>query len=375
MSIESVSHIEFESVAADRCLAVIVIIQEIKVIKGADRIELAIINGWQCVIKKGDFKVGDKVIYYCIDSIPDFTDPNAQSLVDMGIKRIKTIKIRGVISQGLLAPLKWLEDRGYDISKLVEDDDVTEQLGVRKYVSPDEISQYEKSDDSGNKYPSIVPKTDENRLQNKVRYLNEIVDRNIVITRKEDGCSCTFMYNEGKFTVCSRNFIVLPDIDISRDHYLILEKKFNISEKMTKFGKNIAIQGEAIGPKINGNKLKLDELTYRVFNIFDIEKQCYLLHDKVTEICEMFELEQVPVIYKGLVNNLTFKDKVYGTLIQDKINGKQIILSEFLKLADGIEYSKGNRAEGLVVKTDDDFDKRVSFKVISNNFLIANDKD
>ena len=144
---------------------------------------------------------------------------------------------------------------------------------------------------------------------------------------------------------------------------------------MTLLGRAIAIQGEAIGPKINGNKLKLDDFTYRVFNIFDIKSQCYLSYDEVSKICETLGLEQVPVIYKGLASDLTFNKQVFGTLIQDETNGKQIILSEFLKLADGIEYSKGNRAEGLVVKTDDDFDRRVSFKVISNNFLIANDKD
>jgi hypothetical protein len=144
---------------------------------------------------------------------------------------------------------------------------------------------------------------------------------------------------------------------------------------MTLLGRAIAIQGEAIGPKINGNKLKLDDFTYRVFNIFDIKSQCYLFHDEVTKICKNLGLEQVPVIYKGLASELTFNDKVFKILIKDETNGKQIILLEFLKWADKLEYSKGIRAEGLVVKTDDKIGSRISFKVISNEFLIANDKD
>lgn len=360
-------------IKADRPLAIIVRVQKIIEIPGADRIVLAIINGWQCIVKKSEFKVGDFAIYFCIDSIPDFTDPNTKSLVDMGISRIKTIKMRGVISQGLLAPLSWLTDRGHDISKLVEDDDVTEQMGVTKYVNDDELNQYANYDGSSGKWPYSIPKTDEDRLQNKLKYLKEIANREIIITRKEDGCSCTFIFDEGKFSVCSRNFVISENKDVS--HYFILEKKFNICEKMTLLGRSIAIQGEAIGPKINGNKLKLDDFTYRVFNIFDIKSQCYLFHNEVTKICETLGLEQVPVIYKGLANELTFKDQVFKILIQDETNGKQIILSEFLKWADKLEYSKGIRAEGLVVKTDDKIGSRISFKVISNEFLIANDKD
>lgn len=362
------------NIKSDRPLATIVIIQNIIDIVGADRIVLAEINGWRCIVKKDEFKVGDMAIYYCIDSIPDFTDPNMQSLVAMKIKRIKTIKMRGVISQGLLGPLKWLTDRGHDISGLVEGDDVTEQMGVTKYVDDDEMNQYENSDETSAKWPHYIPKTDEDRLQNKLKYLKEIANRHIVITRKEDGCSCTYIFNEGKFSICSRNFVILPE-NKNREHYFFIENKFNIGEKMTMLGRHIAIQGEVVGPKINCNKLKLDEYTFKVFNIFDIVKQCYMLDDEVNIICKDLGLEQVPIIYKGMTSELTFKDKVFGTLIQDESNGKQNILSEFLKLADELEYSKGIRAEGLVVKTDDLKEYgRISFKVISNNYLIANDK-
>ena len=367
-----------EAVKADRPLATIVRVHNILPIDGADRIVLAEINGWRCVVKKDEFKIGDFVIYFCVDSIPDFSDANMKFLVDMGIKRIKTIRMRGTISQGLLGPLQWLTDRGHDVTTLVEGDNVTEQMGVTKYVHEEEMGQYEGGSrglgEFCESWPANIPKTDEDRLQNNLKYLSELVGRDIVITRKEDGCSCTFVFHEGKFSVCSRNMVILQGNQNS-GHYFLLENKFKVGEKMTNLGRQLAIQGEAIGPKINGNKLKLTEHTFRVFNIFDIVEQRYLLHDEVSEICGILGLDQVPVIYKGSANGLTFADKVFETLIKNETTGKQLILAELLKLADEQEYSKGDHAEGIVVKTIDRVGGRVSFKVISNEFLLVNDKD
>jgi hypothetical protein len=156
--------------------------------------------------------------------------------------------------------------------------------------------------------------------------------------------------------------------------YFFLEEKFNIGEKMEKLGRNIAIQGEALGPTINSNKLKLAEYTYRVFNIYDIDKQQYLLHSDITNICVELGLEQVPLIYKGPANSFVFKcNKTFETLMNSE-NGHRIVMEKFLILADSLEYGKNIRAEGLVLKTDDQM-SRIGFKVISNEFLLANDND
>ena len=359
----------------------IVKINNIYPIDNADNIVLAEINGWKCVVKKNDFNIGDFAIYFCIDSIPDLKDPNMEFLVNMKIKKIKTIKIRGVISQGLLGNLKLLTDRGYDISILKEGDDVTKEMGVTKYVNEEEyeIYQHTKTKKSlsefSDAWPNYIPKTDEDRLQNKLKYLTDIAERNIVITRKEDGCSCTFIYNNGNFLVCSRNFVIFRENENSNNYYFIADK-FNICKKMTQLGKNIAIQGEIVGPKINGNKLKLTERDFRVFNIYDIENKCYLLHDDVTKISQNLELNQVPLIYRGLTKHYIFNNsESYDTLIQNETTGKQTILAYFLKLADDIEYSEGIHAEGIVIKTNDVSGNKISFKVISNEFLLANDTD
>ena len=110
-----------------RRLATVRTITEIKPIEKADAIEVAIVDGWECVCKKNEFKVGEKVVYIEIDSIvPD--RPEFEFLRDRKF-RVKTIKLRGQVSQGLVLPLSILpQNKNYKV-----DDDVTDILGVIKY--------------------------------------------------------------------------------------------------------------------------------------------------------------------------------------------------------------------------------------------------
>lgn len=361
------------SVIADRKMATVVNILKLEPIVGADLIELATINGWCCVVKKGDFNVGDKGIYICLDSVPDFNDPNFLFLKGK-TSFIKTMKIRGELSQGLLGPMKWLDDRGHKSETFNVDDDVTEQMGVTKFVYDEELQQY--SNNSTNiPFPHTVHKTDEDRLQNNLKYLSFILNRQIVVTRKEDGCSCTFVYQNGKFNVCGRNFL-FPEVASGIEHYFFVKDKYDVEKKLTEYcqktSRQLAIQGEVVGPKINGNKLKLNEYHFRVFNIFDVDSRTYLLHEETDLICAELQLDQVPVIYKGLSNDLTLGEDNFGNLMQD--NDVLKTKTALLKFADTIEYSPQNVAEGIVVKTIDNGNKRVSFKIISNEFLLNKDK-
>jgi RNA ligase (TIGR02306 family) len=383
------------AVEADRVLASIVIVSAISPIEGADKIELASINGWRCVVKKEEFHVGDIAVYICIDSIPDFTDPNFQFLIAHKVKRIKTMKIRGEISQGLLGSLKWLSDRGHTIDELKEGDNVTSQMGVTKYVQTDELAQYDILNEDGLSFPfpsHLVPKTDEDRIQNNPKYLTKLAGFNIINTRKEDGCSGTFVCvndkdNVGskKFMVCSRNNVILKG-NTNGPNYFFIENKLKLGTKLLEYcnanSRELAIQGEIVGPKINGNRLLLSEYFFRVFNIYDITKKKYLFSDEISVICTALGLDQVPVIYKGLANDMilkvngsdgTFSDKTFGELITLP-NGKREIIDALLKMADNQEYSPGNHAEGMVIKIDDPLAiERISFKVISNEFLLAKD--
>lgn len=344
-------------VEPDRKLVSIERILNIYPIDGAERIELAEINGWQCIVKKGEFQIGDLVIYFAIDSIVDVNDENTAFLKDRG-SRIKTMKMRGVVSQGLIGSMKWLSDRNFDVTKYKEGDDVTKEMGVTKYVAEEELSQYTKvANDNYAPFPDSIIKTDEPRLQNDLSVLERICDREIVVTLKLDGCSCTVAILNGRFLVCGRNYEWKAP-DKSNEHYFHIIEKYKIEEGMRRENyNNIAFQGEIIGPKINGNKMKQTAFSFNVFNVYNTELRQYYNHDEVVKMCEKLGIEAVPLIYSGKGRNL-------GNLS----------MKQMMELSERQEYGKGEPAEGIVVKTSDTFGPRISFKVISNKFLLHNDK-
>lgn len=333
-------------------LASIVKVIRLTPILGADHICLAHVKGWQCVVKIGEFEIGDLAIYFMIDSIPDFSDPNTELVRKRG-GRVKTCKLRGVISQGLLSPLSWLQSRGHSIENLHEGEDVTIRMGVTKYVHIDEEYQYAgnlRAKPVGCQFPLGVPKTDERKLQNFPEFLEYLQNRRIVITRKEDGCSATYVWKDNQFYVCGRN-CTWTEATKETNHYFVLAKKLQLEEKMMALNQDVAIQGEIVGPKINGNRLRLAELHFRVFRIWNIPECRYLCWSEVTELCRQLSLDSVPMIFWGNANDLNLS------------------LEGLLALAEEQRYGPGILAEGLVVRVDDD-GHPLSFKVISNEYLL-----
>lgn len=346
------------TVESDRTLASIVKITKLLPIEGADRIVLAQIKGWKCIVKVDEFVEGSLGVYFEIDSVVDKDDPTFVFL--KGKYRIKTMKMRGVLSQGLLLPLSCLTSRGHDISNLHENDNVTEQMGVQKYVETEEMAQYiGKSGVQRNPFPNFCQKTDEPRLQNNTDFLEKIKGRLIVITRKEDGSSGTFSFKDGVFGIHSRN-TTLDEPSPDTTQYFFVKDKFEIERKLTELNSNIAVQGEVIGPKINGNRMKLTEYDYRVFNIFDINNQSYLNWPNVVDITSKLGLNTVPIIYEGLADNLELTVDAFLELAK-----KQLYVSS-------TDPKKCVLAEGIVVKTIDD-GPRISFKVVSNEYLLKHD--
>lgn len=346
------------TIESDRSLASIVRISKLIPIEGADRILLAQIKGWKCIVKIDEFIEGDLGVYFEIDSIVDKDDPTFDFL--KGKMRIKTVKMRGVVSQGLLLPLTCLVSRGYDISVLKEDENVTEKMGVQKYIAKEEMEQYGgKSSEQKNPFPNFCKKTDEPRLQNNTLFLDMIKGRQIIITRKEDGSSGTFSFKNGVFGIHSRN-TTLIEPDASTTQYFFVKDKFEIERKMVELGLNIAIQGEVVGPKINGNRMKLTEYDYRVFNIYDINNQLYLNWSSVVEITSKLSLNTVPIVFEGCADQLELTVDAFLELAKKQF----YVLNENPK--------KCVLAEGIVVKTID-YEPRVSFKVISNEYLLKHD--
>ncbi len=278
-------------------LATVQRILTIESIDGADKIELATVLGWYVVIKKGEYKVGDLCVYIPIDTIVNTEKQCFSFLSDKKNSnnwvRIKTIKLKGVWSQGLIIPLNSLivENQNKQIDDFNEDDDVAEILDVRKYEK--ELVQTPSSF-NGNMIPfpkEIIPITDEDNLKSNYKVLDELIGRQIYITKKMDGSSMTIIKKENTFIVCSRRYQV--DEENQMYQYVI---KDGIKDRLSNLHHPIAIQGEFCGPKINCNQLGLTTFNYYIFTIRDLETGKYYSYDDINSFCQKYKLEPVPQI-------------------------------------------------------------------------------
>lgn len=341
-----------------RALATIRKISEIKAHPNADAIELAIIDGWQCVVKKDEFVKGQLIVYFEIDSwIPTDIAPflskgkSPREFENVRGERLRTIKLRGELSQGLVLSrdVLMLSFISSDLEEmpLNEGTDVTELLGVKKWERP--LAANLRGVCRGN-FPSFIRKTDQERIQNligKILNIPELHNDVYEATLKIDGSSCTFYYNNGQVGVCSRNLDLKTDESNEGNAFVKMFKQLDMCAKLVALGRNIAIQGELYGVGINGNWEGLPDHRFALFDIWDIDAQSYMAAPERYEICKTLKLEHVPIIYSitGLMDNL----------------------QDFLTFAN--RPSILNKiAEGIVFKslTNPNF----SFKVINNEYLL-----
>lgn len=338
-----------------RKLATIRRISDIKAIEGADKIELAVLDGWQVVIKKGEYKVNDIVVYLEIDSwvpttlAPFLTAEGKEPKVFNEVKgeRLRTKKLRGQISQGLVLPIEVLaveHEGNIGIADWKEGDDVTEVLGIQKWEPFIPLQLQGKV--KGN-FPSWVPKTDQERIQNLKNEYESYKQEVWQVTEKLHGSSCTFALDlEGNFEVCSRNLSLKFD---ENNAYWKAALKYNVEERMKEhdlYGH--AIQGELIGEGINGNQYNTP-LDFYVFNVYS-SYSGYIPPDIAEDFTETLELKHVPVIEYKEVPDVT--------------------MQELLQQAEGKSMLNGSNREGLVFKS---IDGTKSFKVISNSWLLKNE--
>jgi RNA ligase (TIGR02306 family) len=337
-----------------RKLASIKIIDDIQPIEGADMIELAVVGGWKVVVAKDvGHKVGDHVIYCEIDSFlpikPEFEFLRKSSYKKMGDQegfRLKTIKLRGQVSQGLILPMSVFGDFGWTA---YEGLDVTEMLGIQKYEPPVPAQLAGKA--KGN-FPGFIQKTDEERVQNLTRdYEGWKLQsaHQFYAAEKLDGSSATFYLRDGQFGVCSRN---LELVEVEDNTFWKVAREMKIEERLRELGRNIAIQGELIGEGVQGNSYKIKGHTVRFFNVFDIDTfQKLGLNDLTYIIVDMFGFQTVPIIEVPF----TLPETV-GELLQNA-EGKSVLNSQ-------------TEREGLVIRS---LDNTISFKAISNKFLLKNE--
>ena len=344
-----------------------------KPIEGADAIELAVVDGWQTVIKKDEFRVGDLCVYFEIDSFlplrEEFEFLRKSSYKKMGDEegfRLKTIRLRGELSQGLIVPMKSLENfmSFEDWIGLTEGDDVTEILGVKKYEAP---IPTELAGQVRGTFPSYIRKTDEERIQNLFNKVHEkLEDVEFEVSLKLDGTSCTYYvvdplkYNTKLeepasvyFGHCSRNL----DTRESDNTPWTLAKTTGIRDNMINFfnttGRSIAIQGELMGPSIQGNREKLTKPEFFLFNVWDIDQQRYLTPIERAEIVDALNVKMVPILFTNFKVFKEFKD-----------------VNSLLLFAEGPSINNPIR-EGLVFKSNVLYKGELfSFKAISNKFLL-----
>lgn len=333
-----------------RQMASIKEILDIHPIQNADSIELARIDGWQSVIKKGQFQVGDHVVFCEPDSLlpdqPEFDFMRQKHF------RVKTCKLRGVISQGICFPTSILPEGNY-----VLNEDVSEILGVTKYEPPVPVSLRGRV-----RCPIFrlaVPKTDEMRVQNIPGVLERHKGEVFHVNEKIDGTSMSvYLDPETGLHVCSRNVDLAPDFNhkFNGDAYWRYTTEHNLEEILKTLGGSIALQGELFGEGIQGNKYKLKGLHCRFFNFWDMKNHCYLEYQVMKDTVEAF----------GLGKDFLVPD--LGEMVLDHT------VNDLLGMATGKSVFSDTLREGLVFRSipeNTDYELgRLSFKAVSNEFLL-----
>lgn len=341
---------------SERKLATVRKILEIRPILNADFICSYRVDGWWVTDSINKYEVGDLVIYCEPDSwvphtlAPFLTKNGAEPRVFEGVEgqRLRTMKMKGVLSQGLLLPLTHAFNNGGGCVLLngeivYEGDDVTELLGILKWEAP--IPAQLAGQVRGN-FPSNIPKTDQQRIQN-VRDLDKLRYHSWSVTEKLHGSSCTFyLDNEGVFHVCSRN---LDLKETEGNSYWLAARKFDIEGIMQRNSmQGMAIQGELIGEGINGNQYKVT-LDFYVFDMFNTNTQQYILPIQLEAACERLGLKHVPILDRNCFNG--------SASTQD-----------LLEAAEGKSALNGSEREGFVLKSNSVHD--LSMKCVSNKWLM-----
>lgn len=361
---------------AERKLASVQKIVNLEPIQGRDRIVLATVEGWHVIVSKEDFKVGDLCVYIEIDSVlPD--RPEFEQARKRG-SRIRTMKMAGVYSEGIVYPLtilpNMIDDHTISYNQYHEGDDVTKILGITKYneyagEEPIGVSKLSKKNYNWLKriwfkifgYPkrkkdgftTLVSKTDEIRIQNIPEVLQN--KEPVVVTEKVDGCSLTATIEKTifgyKFNLYSRNL----HLDKDNSHYWKAAEKYKLEDCMKAMldynkGKWLAVQGEVAGPAIQKNPYNFKDIEFFVFNIITPRGRFDSI--KMANWCEHYGLNSVPIVN----TNYILPDTVEGML--EYATDKSKLNPQVLR-------------EGVVIRSKDG---KHSFKAVSPEYLVKHGK-
>lgn len=385
-----------------RRLATVQRVNKITPIENADNIELAHVLGWQCVVAKHEnIKIGDLVVYFEIDSV--LPEEECFEFLRERKFRIRTIKLRKQISQGLVIKLSTLPKK-WKRGDLKVGDDLTDIIGVKKYEMPTKRSHVNREKVKINPLPDYVHKTGAERIQN-INIKELFKGKEIVVTEKLDGQSTSFAYNQDldRIIIMSHTVVVGEmdrelnvygsPIDFVRPTFKGFRKNFykkswykkhfknykrskqipmntgfmNSSPQVKvakKYSKSLfdslelspttVIQGEVIGKNVTGafsNYYKLEEeVDFYIFNIYHVDEKT---GNRFLRDCICKDIKRVTYIYKGDFDKwyLQYEGMNMIDRVEAMTNFKSYI-------------SKGT-PEGIVINSDDTF-----VKVINNKFLL-----
>jgi RNA ligase (TIGR02306 family) len=378
-------------------------IDSLEAIEGADQIEVAHVEGWKCVVKKGTFSAGDECVYFELDSFLPDGNPLWQFLVDVSPKtfngnrghKLRTKKLRGVVSQGFVIPVNDISEMTsaemfdhYTNAQVltpgiaIRDVDFSNIFNVQKFEAPLPACLAGQAEGL---FPSYLQKSDQERsanLREEIFGYDEIIipandvhpeiirrakaDRNskYEITLKLDGSSMTSGVRVNldgipEVILCSRN-LQLKINEANKDNSFVRAlTDTGLSAALLKYFElyniEIAIQGELMAPGIQGNRENFKEAQLFVFDIFSITERRYLSPSERNNAFNFLnsiapKLQHVPILHESV------------TL--DELNLKNN--SDLVRFAEGPSINHVIR-EGLVFKR---ADGKFSFKTISEKFLL-----
>jgi len=355
----------------ERKLVSIQVIEDVAPIAGADNIMQARVMGWTVVVKRGEFLPGDRCVFFEIDSVLPDGPAWSEFMRPRGF-RVRTLKLRGVLSQGLALPVSILggapaepgvdptglrpapraESAGSPPGDSLTRIDLRDRLGVVKYepVLPD-------AREVAGPFPSRVPKTDEIRLQSALGVLDEIRGRDFFVTTKLDGTSATYLRDgDAGLVACSRNWALVP----GENSVWRLAARYELAARLPP---DFAIQGEVCGPGIQKNRLGLPAIELFVFSVYDVRAARFLDFEPFVAFCAEHGLRTVPIerVVRG-----------------DEAAAHRHDLGSWLEAARGLYAGTKQRKEGIVVRPlvetpSATLGGRLSFKVINNDFLLKDD--
>lgn len=328
----------------------------------ADKLEFAIIFGYRCVVQKGTYKKGDIVLYFPVDSIlPEDVESaifGPDSKIKLDKSRVRAIKIRGEVSQGLIAPLELFRDKfnNKQWDSLKEGDDVKDILGVKKFEPPIRAKNFSTGKAAKKqKHDNFLKYTDINHL---LRNLHSIKGKEVSITEKVHGSSGRFGYVSSQkwwkrfltkmfgikfkqdFVFGSRN------VEIS-SKFLIKEKgtnlwadivnQYNLRERIPE---NCVIYGEIIGPGIQkGYDYGLKEYKLLLYDVMFNNK--YLSPAHFRRWCELYGFESVLHLWKGEFDLDKIKELGKGNSVQfpvQKVIEGVVVKAEYDEIEQGLGY-------------------------------------